>query len=241
MNKRFWLILFSQIVWLFDGGSGAQAQDRIHIIIRAFIPNSLDQDTGYIKPIPGRTNQFMIQPPLGSGFATDHRTFSSNFSASARVVTEFVLVVNGDKASVEKVANRPYHSCGSTESITLVNGKITGTDTKTASMSVDALGKPMFANGMAQIAGQAAAANPFLPSPWVDYSFDIMYKPGTKQLSIKANVGAFPAFEGYAKLNSGSAVSLFKAKPTVGGVRGLWDGGTGITDRRLENSVTLTP
>lgn len=201
------------------------AEDRLHSVLRAFIPNALENAPQYIKPIPSRPNQFMIEDPLHrkTCFATDHQSFSSDFSAPARLMTEFVLVVKVDKASIEKVGGKDYHRCGPSEKLTVDGDHVTATITKRASLKTNAMGTPIFANSMAQVIGQAAASNPFLLSPWVDYSFDIVFKPTSKELVIKMNVGAFPAFEGYVTLNDGPKKTLFKAKPSISNVGGLFE------------------
>ena len=216
------------------------ADDRVHIWIRAFIPKELEGNSTYMKPIPGRAGQFMISSPSlfrsKKFFSTDHRSFSAAIDASSRLMTEFVLVAGPAGPKVEKVDGRPIHRTSPTERL-IVNGQQVDSEKKTAALSIDAIGNPMAANGMVQIAGQAAAANPFLLSPWVDYSFDLIFKPASKELIVKVNVGAFPAFEGYASLNGGNPVTLFKGSTTIDHAAGLFDFGTGLTGRRIEETV----
>jgi hypothetical protein len=230
---RFSVLLLAMI-------ESAAAQDRVHIWIRAFIPKQIEGNPTYMVPIPGRSGQSMISSPslLRSNkfFATDHRSFDFSPDASARVTTEFVLVIDGSSVRVERVGGRPFHRTTPTQRLVLEGSEVKS-ETKTAELKIAAMGQPMSGNGMIQIAGQAAAANPFLPAPWIDYSYDLIYKPASKELLAKINFGAFPAFEGYASFNGGKPVTLFNAGTSIHHATGLFDFGLGITDRHVETKI----
>jgi hypothetical protein len=218
----------------------AAAEDKIHVWIRAFIPKQIEGNPTYMVPIPGRPGQSMISSPglfrSNKFFATDHRFFDSSPDASSRLATEFVLVIDGSSVRIEKAGGRPFHRTSPTQRLTLDGSKVEA-ETKTADLKIAAMGQPMSGNGMVQIAGQAAAANPFLPAPWIDYSFDLIYKPALRELLAKVNIGAFPAFEGYASFNGGKPVTLFKGGTTIDHAAGLFDFGAGLNHRHLEEKV----
>jgi hypothetical protein len=104
----------------------ANAVERIHVWVKAFIPNVIPSDPGYVTAVPGRPGEFMIWgPPLifdpalilfddptllwQTCYLTDNRSFSPDVSARARLTTEFVLVVDGSTARVEHKDGREFH------------------------------------------------------------------------------------------------------------------------------------
>lgn len=206
--------------------------DKIHIIFRAFIPNHHPGNPGYIRKVPGRPDKFMIDPPLSSWpifirkiigtdgcFMTDHRDFSDDPAAQSRLTTEFRLVINGHNSVVEPIPGKAFQWAGATEKVNCNTGETMELGTAIPHTAV--FREPFrvagpFVNGDdIQITFQNAASNPLaFPSPDVDYSLDMIYNIRTKKLSYKATVGAFPAFEAYARMNNDATVELFKLMPT---------------------------
>jgi hypothetical protein len=226
---------------------------RVHLWVKAFIPKTHPTNPGYVRPVPGATDKWMIQGPtaLDQCFFTDHREFSSDRSASARVTTEFFLVINGNTASIEAAVPAPHiHTAGISTKVNCSTGSVIGQKpglfSKLHSIGStapeDSIGKPAVAGTQVQVIFGVATANPFAPpgiSPAIDYSVDYTYDTNSKKLTFAANVGAFPAYEAYAQLGNGPVVTVFRAPPAANTAWGLYDFGTGLNTRRLTGDVML--
>jgi hypothetical protein len=226
---------------------------RVHFWVKAFIPKTHPTNPGYVKPVPGSPGEWMIPGPtaVDQCFFTDHRDFSSDRSASARVTTEFFLVINGSSASTEVAVPAPHiHTAGISTKVNCSTGSIIGQRPGVFSRlhsigstaPEDSIGKPAVAGTQVQVIFGVAITNPFAPpviSPAIDYSVDYTYDTSSKDLTFAATLGEFPAYEAYAQLGNGPVITVFRAPPVTNTPWGLYDFGTGLNTRRLTGQVKL--
>jgi hypothetical protein len=244
------------LAWILLAASASSVSGqpvRVHLWVKAFIPKTHPTNPGYVKPVPGALGKWMIPgpTPLDQCFFTDHRDFSSDRSASARVTTEFFLVINGNAASTEvAVPERHIHTAGISTKVNCSTGSVIGQKPGLFSRlhsigstaPEDAIGRPAVAGTQVQVIFGVATTNPFAPpgiSPAIDYSIDYTYDTSSKKLTFAANMGDFPAYEAYAQLGNGPAVTVFRAAPVANTPWGLYDFGTGLNTRRLTGQVVL--
>jgi hypothetical protein len=247
-------IIFVAWIMVAASISPASAQSlRVHLWVKAFIPKVHPTNPGYVKPVPGAPGKWMIPgpTPVDDCFFTDHRDFSSDRSASARVTTEFFLVINGNSATTEvAVPSAHIHTAGISTKVNCSTGAVIGQKpglfSKVLSIGntppEDSIGKPAVAGAQVQVIFSVATTNPFAPpliSPAIDYSIDYTYDTNSKMLTFAANLGDFPAYEAYAQLGDGPVVTIFRAPPITNTPWGLYDFGTGLNTRRLTGEVTL--
>lgn len=146
---------------------------RVHLWVKVFIPKTHPTNPGYVKPVPGAPGKWMIPgpTPLDQCFFTDHRDFSSEKSASARVTTEFFLVINGNSAST--TAPAPHiHTAGISTKVNCSTGSVIGQKPGVFSRlhsigstaPEDSIGKPVVAGTQVQVIFGVATTNPFAPA-----------------------------------------------------------------------------
>lgn len=238
---------FLQIILLLSitgiGQVNAQADERIHIWLKAFIPNTHPTNVNYIQEVPEQNEQWMIPGPSLPGvdigcFLTDHRGFKSDPEASARMTTEFVIVISADSTRIDKVQSREIHRGGVSTLVNCETGKITDTP-ETATFQVASMGTPIVSGNEIQVAFQAAAKNPHLPSPRIDYTGDFIYNQKSGKMKFKVSIDSFPAFEAYASYNGGTPVKLFTRFPKGETPTSLFDWGLGVGGILVEDTVLL--
>jgi hypothetical protein len=228
-------------------------QERLHIWVKAFIPSSLAGDSEYVKPVPNRPGCFMIPDPVSPNisYLTDNRGFSSNPTASARLTTEFVLVIDESSARIEKANGREYHRCDPSERLNALTGatiaKATATPSVPGTGEFFSIGGPHVAGSKTQVIFQCSAKNPVLEgkvfalvAPNIDYSLDLTYDRSTKHLTYRGSIGRFPSFEAYVSRGNGPTKTLFRESPPPGAdARALYDLGTGVGDRAVSGEVVV--
>lgn len=235
-------------------GSQAIADDRVTIKMRAFIPNKVENNPGYTRPVPSQANKWMIPGPLkqftealgvdlsAACFLTDSRGFSSASEASSRVESSFDLIVEGASVSISPSDPRQVHRAGISTEVDCHSGAVISEKPGTFAgpFGVRAIGKPALADRRAQIIGQVGIGNPHvLGAPMIDYSFDFIYDTSSHQLRYSITVGKFPAFETYASRAGGKPVEVLKVVPEAGAAWGLMDGGLGLRSGRYTGTVQL--
>jgi hypothetical protein len=250
---------FATACIVLTGAVFLDAEERLHVWFKAFIPNAIASNPNYVKPVPGRPGKFMIGgPPLISEpallkkdpsllkqtcYLTDSRGFSTDVAASARITTEFVLVVDGARSRVEKVQGRDFHRSSGSEAVHCQTGQTLKQATAKAIVPLTGeqfgIGGPHIAGSKVQVIFQVAAADPLIPSPSLDYSIDMTYDGTSGELSFKGSVGKFPSFEGYAAIEGQTPKQLFQLSPTGDTVWSLFDLGTGIGDRAINGKTRV--
>jgi hypothetical protein len=252
-RARFSSIFLVWILLLASISTAADQPVRVHLWVKAFIPKVHPTNPGYVKPVPGASGKWMIPGPTSNDqcFFTDHRDFSSDRSASARVTTEFFLVINGKSAFTELAVPTPHiHTAGISTKVDCSTGAIIGQKLGLfsrlhsigSSAPEDSIGKPAVAGNRVQVIFGVATTNPFAPAvlaPAIDYSLDYTYDTNSKTLTFKATLGDFPAYEAYAQLGNGPVVTVFRAPPVTKTAWGLYDFGTGLNTRQVASQVTL--
>lgn len=216
-----------------SGVTPALAEDTVRFFVRAFIPKVHPTNPGAIKPIPGNSSRFMIPDVLPTGycFDTDHRDFSDDPRASARLATDITLVV-GKSVEVRPSAGT-FHRAGPTVRRMCVNGS--GEKTAVASVGACSVGEPAVTSSQVQLVLGCSAGNPLVPgAPRIDYVGTITYDRTGRTLAFQATVGSFPAFESYASLNGGPFRRIFAVAPAPGSTPwALFDAGLGFQSRPL--------
>lgn len=214
--------------------SPAEAEDTVRFFVRAFIPKSHPTQPGAIKPVPGRDGLFMLPDvlPTGSCFDTDHREFSADPAASARVSTDITISL-GNSVQVKPSSGGAAHRAGAT-----VKRKCSdGSEQKRATADVGAcsIGAPASADNLVQVVLGCSAGNPLVPgAPKIDYDGTITYDKVAKTLAFQATIGNFPAFEAYASLNGKPFKKIFSVGPAPGSTPwALFDAGLGFQSRPL--------
>lgn len=229
--------------------------------MRAFIPSSTSTP-GYVRPVPGVPQQSMIPGPKATiagvplfhdewCYLTDNRVFSDVANASARVATEFKLVVYHGQVSIEPATASRIHRGGVSTKINCSTGATL--ERKTAEFlppfGVRALGNVSAADSRLQIVGQASIGNPHFTKsiagvdtqfvPMIDYAFDVIYDTKAKNLSYSLSFGSFPAFEMYVARGSGRMQPVITHSPTADSVWGLIDGGIGLQTIVRKGTITI--
>lgn len=231
--------------------SSVSAQDRIHIWVKAFIPNSHPGNPGYVKPVPAQPGKWIISAPVGSDcYMTDNRTFSGDPNASARMTTEFTFTVGNGSATAGPAGPKPIFATGPTHDVNCA----TGADLlppRTAATDDMHMGHAAFADGIGQVVIDCRAGNPFfvfLPdtpisfpyAPDIRYGGTFTYDTTKETLRFQGSTGVFPAFEAYAQLNDGPVQTLFRLDPGPGTtVISLTAAGTGLNQQPVDVTITL--
>jgi hypothetical protein len=247
------LRIFFLFVFFFGATGFTLGQKRVRIHIRAFIPSEHPGNPGYVRPIPAQAGQFAIPAPRvvpptctpavtgdSSCFLTDHRVFNNNPNASARAVTEFILVIDGNTVTVERADGREVQRTMPTHKVNCNTGNDL-VPSQTASTANMHIGTPAIAAGIVQIVVDGRASNPLVtPSPDVQYGGTFTFNTQTNTLRFVGSTKVFPAYEAYAQLNDGPIVTLFQSAPGPNStVCDLIDFGSGLQLRSVDTTVTL--
>jgi hypothetical protein len=195
-------------------GRSASFANRVHIWMKAFIPKDHPGNPGYVKSVLGQSGKYVIEDPLDDTcYATDNRLFSNDPTESARMTTEFILILGNDSVEVQQAASRPVPRIGWTHHMDCKHGLDLHAP-KRASADDMHLGMPALSNGIAEIVVSAQASNPFIKSaPAIQYGGHWTFNTSTKELDFRGSTGVFPAFEAYAQLNEGPVMTVFQLEP----------------------------
>jgi len=207
-------------LWYALGVASADAaDDDIHIWIRGFIPDA--------ATMPG-----MLKASDGGCIATDRRSWSNATDASARLSSDFHLVLNDStpaiRATRKKVnaatANRQV-DCQTTQELAAAP----------AQLVADQVGEPVQAQEKTQVTVLAAVPDPqrSWSSSTIGYAATFTYDRNTRTLEYQAATGLFPAYEAYATLNDGPVITVFRSGPLA---RNESTEGTSV---ELKGSVSL--
>jgi len=196
----------------------AAQEDKVRIIVRAFIPNAHPGAVGVILPVPGVAGRWMVKGPNGTSscFDTDNRGFSNQPGASSRISTEFTLIAAAQPMIVPgaiKERFKPGHS----QRLSCVTGAVEAT--ALANAAGCSMGAPAVGGNSFQVVTTCKASNPavkFVPeifTPDIYYGGTFTYDKAKRTIAFKGDVGAFPSFEAYASLNGKPFVRLFVLEP----------------------------
>lgn len=234
-----------------SSGQANDEVDEVRIWMKAFIPNE-HPDKELIRQIPGRKNRWMLNF-LGACFETDHRGFSDDPAAEAKVTTDFTLRFDGTKAEVSP-NNGAAHQPGRSRILECDTGKLKEEATGEFSSGGRALGSPHVADGSVQIIGGVSIRNPFIPlgsmsirnplpsdiGVFIDYSFDLIYAKNDGRLKFSFTVGTFPAFEAYVSLNGSPARKVLTVQVGKETPWNLGDLGLGVgNSKSYSDEMTL--
>jgi hypothetical protein len=246
-------LLFYFSVFLLSGQ--VEAADRLHLWVKAFIPNAHPSRPSYVRKLPGSADRWVIPGPtipwtdkgipllFDTCFETDNRGFSEDPSASARATSEVVLVYDQGTISQEKASGRDFERADYSNEVDCNTGSVKATSR--ADVSDNHFGAPAIADGQVQIILNARTKNPLTPrfgTPSIDYGGSFIWTPQTRKLRFKGYTGVFPAFEAYASLNDGPPTRLFGLTPQDGtSTWYLYDFSLMINTRSFIAELDLSP
>lgn len=221
------LLLSSTSLASFSTVPTAAAENKVYLLVRAFIPDKLPGKPGVIKQIPGgRTG---ISNPMGTGcFLTDNRWFSPKAGESARAIAEFdLLIPDSGPPTIAKVNGEEMARIGETHQVDCSTGNEISHGSAQPSDIV--IGAPSKTNDVTKIRIHAHSINPLLipflkpehqVGPDLDFDLTFSFDPKDNSLIFDGEVDQFPCYEAYAKLNEGPVTKLFEIEPPPG--RGPW-------------------
>lgn len=214
------------------------ADDTIRFFIRAFIPKSHTSNPDAIKPIPGEPGRFMLVDVLPTEFCfdTDHRQFSSDPAASARLTSDITLSLS--KPPAINPSSSKSHRAGTTIRRICATGK--QERAATADVNACSIGNPAEGDNRIQVVLSCSAGNPLVTgAPKIDYGGTLTYDREARTVGFKGTVGNFPAFEAYAALNKRPFVKIFAFEPAPGSTPwALFEAGLGLQSRSVEGIPT---
>lgn len=183
----------------------------LDIWISSFIPGSIP---GYSRPVPGAPGRTMIPGPLpiSDCYHTDHRNFSTDPTASARMRSAVEISVSDFSLLGQS------HRCNNTVECDCEDGDVECDKTPSAT-NLRVLGFQNSAAGCS-FRFEGGAGNPCSTgAPEINWLVKVEAKRVGNNISIAVLPGSlvepFPAFEMYARLN-GPAKALFKRAPNPG-------------------------
>ncbi|WP_171208871.1 MULTISPECIES: hypothetical protein [unclassified Ruegeria] len=228
-------LLFVALCFMMLTSFGAAATE-LKIWVKAFIPKEHPTNPGYVRPRPGHQGEFMIPDPTDASvcFATDHRLFSSDPAASARLTSS--ITVNFSDGNLTEA---PSHVTGPTHVYWCADGTAKN-PAKSAGKDQMFWGTPAQADGAIQVTLEGQANNPHVfASPNIYYAGSFLFDTSNKKLDFQMTIGSFPAFEAYAQLDGGDVVQLFTRNPADGAnVWSLISFG-GLNTRNVAGSVSF--
>ncbi len=232
----------------------ANATDRFHFWIKAFIPNKHPNLENYFTRTLSGTwvLRAPTTPKLGqigklsdTCFLTDNRGFSNDPTASARVTSEFVLVIKRRNVSIEKAHGREMSRVGLTQNVDCKSGKQLQSPLSSSSDTVS-VGTVKEGNFLRVINTRASSPNPyynyfgFSVAPRIDYEVVIRYSILMRTIEITIIGGIFPAFEAYYRLNNGRVHQILKWMPQNDATAvDLFDFGLGLNSRRMIQTIKV--
>lgn len=188
----------------------ALAADQLQIYIRAFIP----QKHSSVRPLPNSGGGTMVEPPASpivGCFPTDQRSFSTEVSASSRVAS----IATIDLGSPARLL-RQDHPPNESNAVDCGDGRIINRErTDTSDQKFTFL--PADQSKVARLTIHASGHNPnFRWAPAIDIDGTFLIDLEASSIRFEGSVDQYPAYEAYAKYNSGPAVTIFQIMPDYG-------------------------
>jgi peptidoglycan hydrolase-like protein with peptidoglycan-binding domain len=190
--------------------------------INAFIPDPSESE--FVLPAPGAaTGLSMIVAPPNRMFLGDNRRFSDDPNAPARIHSMAVIAdldketptlqsathVIGESVEIDAAGNAIGRATAPNDRCRFLNLR--------GNTSVDPNGGVIVDDPsprMVQLDYEAAANLPLLAAaPDIDLLGVLRIDRDNNRIRFKGGVDDFPAFEAYAAVNGGAAMTLFRLKP----------------------------
>ena len=205
----------------------AQEIRTVKVWINAFIPHSLP---GVTEPAPGASaGKTMVRAPLNRCFLSDQRDFSDYIHASSRLHSEITVDVNTGRSLLE------WHNCDPTHEIDPVTGAVKRS-AQAATNRMRFLRLAGRAPGAIGVEISAAAHNPLMPSPDVDFVGSVRIDVTRRSISFEGKLDQCPAYEMYASVNNTKALPMFRVMPLPG--KTLWNL-AGYANRPISAAITV--
>ena len=194
---------------------------------KAFIPNTHPTNPGYIRPVPGANNKFMIPGPgipgtvqplplVGNCYNTNNRGFSKDVTAEAKLTVRVRFSIDGQVLSAVSTDKIPS---AITEQYDCPTGAVTCS--KAPDLGGIIVDQPTIVAGIVSIRLRGSGTNPCLPVPAAltpAIKFDVMVQidPSTGFVKSDGTVARFPSYEAYVRLNDEPPVVIFQEPPSPG-------------------------
>ncbi|MDB5581526.1 MAG: hypothetical protein JWR80_6702 [Bradyrhizobium sp.] len=207
--------------------SAQTAPVEAHIWVKAFIPKEHDTNPGYIRPVPGQPDKFMIPGPgipwttgplpwVGSCYNTNNRGFSSSPDAEAKLTTGARLKTNGITIA-DFVPETPPSA--NTQQYDCTTGAVTCD--KAPDISGLAVDAPVAIAGRVRVRLRGSGLNPCISipafmTPTIKYDLTVDLDSATGYATISGTLAQFPAYEAYATIGPWPTVSLMTEAPASG-------------------------
>ena len=182
----------------------------VKVWINAFIPRHVPGKTEDVAGGDGRTMLRGPVPGVSDCFLTDGRDFSSDIDASSRMHSEIEIDLSGPSEVFQ------WHRCHATVEVDCEDGtEECRQEADTSDMTFrDLRGAP---DSLIHIDLRGAANNPcFTGSPDIDYTGTVTIDTRARTVAFAGMIDAFPAFEMYASIDGGPALTLFRTLPIPG-------------------------
>lgn len=190
----------------------AGAADDVHIWIRAFVPDGVSGFEFLAEPLASAPGTYFVRASDGGCFATDHRGWTEVINAPSRLRTDVHLVVDDNQTAVVKPASGAT-SVAAINSIDCASGAVLATTP--SQLIADEISMPSQAQTTTQL--NVLAATTDVQRSWssstIHYDISFNYDSQSHTLDYQASTGTFPAYEAYASLNDGPAVTIFRSVP----------------------------
>ena len=177
--------------------------------INAFLPRDITGATTLLRrgPYAGYT---AISGPLYC--LTDQRNFSNDPRAQVRMQSQVTIDFSGDAPALTQT-----HRCDPTTECDAETGEVRcqrRASTERMQFALTAVA-PQVAVRMS-----CGASNPGTSASWafadIDYTGTLVIDPIARSLAVDLKISLFPAFEGYASINEGMPILVFRYAPPAG-------------------------
>jgi hypothetical protein len=222
----------------------------IHVVVRAFIPNEHTGNPGYVKAVQGVRGLFVIPSLSADCIASDDRDFSIVTGAASRVTTEFLLITQGDSATVATLGARELNHLQPVRTVDCESGREIGAPRTPAAegMRVEAI---TFDGTLAQADFSVRLKNPLAlqqlpatadPEASLDYGGTVTFNTMLSTVRFRGFVDVFPAFEAFVESETSGMKILFQIPPAPATtIADLYDAPPGTKTRAVDVTVALTP
>ncbi len=181
--------------------------------MHAYIPNLVGSNDAFVQTAKGPA----IKASAFGCFSIDAANPGASPTASSRLTTEFDVVVDGDRLTIERHAGRAIHRVNDSHKVDCQSGAVL--ETRRASAEGMTVGQ-VKESGHARAAFlKASVANPFLFPPFsaaIDYSLSMRFDLDSRKLEIRGTYDGFPGYAAYYSINGGPPIRLLNYTPKTG-------------------------